>query len=71
MTSHKEWLSRYEPYASGKVLLVSDLILEIIGKGRVKIQLPDGRIKRIDGVLHIPSLPRNLLSVSKLDDVGV
>jgi hypothetical protein len=71
MTSHKEWFSKYEPYNGGKVFLASDSTLEIVGKGRVRIQFPDGRIKGIDGVLHIPGLARNLLSVSKLNDVGV
>ena len=38
-------------------------------KSRIKI--PDGRVKGIDGVLYIPSLAQNLLSMNKLGDVGV
>lgn len=53
------------------MFLASDSILEIVGRGRVGIKFPDGRVKGIDGVLHIPSLAQNLLSVSKLNDVGV
>lgn len=37
MTSHKEWFSKYEPYAGGKVYLASDSTLEIVGRGRIKI----------------------------------
>lgn len=51
--------------------LASDSTLEIVGRGRVRIQFLDRRIKGIDGVLHISSLACNLLSVSKLNDVGV
>ena len=45
--------------------------LNIVSCGGVKIRFPNGRVREIDGVLHIPSLARYLLSVSKLGDVGV
>ena len=35
------------------------------------MKLQGGRIRTLSGVLHIPALPRNLISVSKLDDAGV
>ena len=35
------------------------------------MQLQGGRIKTLPGVLHIPTLARNLISVSKMDDAGV
>jgi hypothetical protein len=44
---------------------------KIMGRGRVKLMLKHGRIKTLPGVLHIPKLPRNLISVSKLDDAGL
>lgn len=59
MTSHKEWFSKYESYTGGKVYLASDSMLEIVGRGRIKIQFPDGRVKGINGVLHILGLERN------------
>lgn len=71
MTSHKEWFSKYDSYDGGKVFLASYSTLEIVGRGRVRIQFPNCRVKGIDGVPHIPSLSWNLLSVSKLNDVGV
>jgi hypothetical protein len=42
-----------------------------MGRGRVKLLLNDGRIRTLLGVLHIPKLARSLISVSKLDDVGL
>lgn len=71
MTSHKEWFSNYEVYNGAKVFLVSDSILKTIRRGRVRIQFPNDRVKGIDGVLYIPGLARNLLSVSKLNDARV
>ena len=35
------------------------------------MKLQGGRIRTLLGVLHIPALARNLISVSKLDDAGV
>ena len=47
------------------------LVLDIVGHGSIHVKFPDGRIRRFDGVLHIPRLVRNLLYVSKLINVGV
>lgn len=71
MTSHRDYFTKYEKYDSGRVYLASDSSLEIVGRGRVRIQFPDGRVKGINDVMHIPGLAQNLFYVSKLNDVGV
>ena len=38
---------------------------------KVKLKLQGGRIRTLPGVLHIPALAKNLISVSKMDDAGV
>ena len=43
----------------------------IIGHGRFKMKLKDGRIRTLLRVLHIPNLARNLISVGKMDVAGV
>ena len=35
------------------------------------MKLQSGRVRTLLGVLHIPALSRNLISISKLDDAGV
>jgi hypothetical protein len=35
------------------------------------LTLIDGRIRTLPGVLHIPGLARNFISVRKMDDAGV
>jgi hypothetical protein len=35
------------------------------------LRLIDGRIITLPGVLHIPILAKNLISISKMDDEGV
>ena len=51
--------------------LGDDSHLKIVGCRRVTIKFPNGRVKGINGVMHIPSLVQNLLSVSMLNGVGV
>eukprot|EP00253_Pinus_taeda_P033774 PITA_33774 len=43
----------------------------IIGCGKLKLKLQGGRVRILPGVLHIPTLAKNLISISKLDDAGV
>jgi hypothetical protein len=71
MTPQREWLCEYEKYDGGDVFLGDDSIEKIMGHGRDKLLLKYGRIRTLPRVLHIPKLARSLISVSKLDDVGV
>jgi hypothetical protein len=71
MNPHREWFSKYEKYDGGDVFLGDDSIEKILGRGRVKLLLKDGRIRTLLGVLHIPKLARSLISVSKMEDAGV
>jgi hypothetical protein len=47
------------------------LTTKILGHGRVKLLLKDGRIRTLLGVLHIPKLSRSLISLSNMEDAGV
>jgi hypothetical protein len=53
------------------VFLGDDSITKIVGRGRVRLILQDGRKRTLVVVLHIPGLARNLISVSKMSDAGV
>eukprot|EP00253_Pinus_taeda_P030900 PITA_30900 len=55
----------------GKDLMMLLLKARIVGRGKVKLKLQGGRVRTLLGVLHIPTLARNLIFVSKLDDAGV
>ena len=70
-TPHREWFCEYEKYDGGDVFLGDDRKPRIIGRGKVKLKLQGGSIRTLPGVLHIPALARNLISVSKMDDAGV
>jgi hypothetical protein len=61
----------YKKYDGGMVYIGNDSPLNIVGHGRVLIRFPNNRVKEINGVLHIPGLAQNLLSVRTLNEVGV
>jgi hypothetical protein len=71
MTPHREWFCEYERYDGGIVFLGDESTARTIGRGKFKLRLIYGRIRTLPGVLHIPILARNLISVSKMDDAGV
>ena len=71
MTPHREWFCEYEKYNGGDVYLGYDSLANIIGNGRFKLKLEDGRIRTLPGVLHIPNLVRNLISVRKMGVASV
>jgi hypothetical protein len=71
MIPHREWFYKYEKYDGGNVFLGNDSTTIIIRRGNFKLRLIDGRIRTLLGVLHIPGMARNLISISKMEDVGV
>jgi hypothetical protein len=56
---------------TGNVFLGDDSTTIIIGQGKFKLRLIDGRIRTMPCVLHIPGLAINLIYVHKMDDAGV
>jgi hypothetical protein len=71
MTPHREWFCEYERYDGGDVFLGDESTTKIIGRGKVKLKLMDGRIRTLPSVLHIPGLAKNLIFVSKMDNARV
>lgn len=71
MTPHGEWFSEYEKFDGGDLFLGDNSVVKIISRGKIKLLLKDGRIRTLYGVLHIPNLARNFISVIKMDDAGV
>ena len=71
MSPHRECFYEYPKYNGGDVYLGDDSPSNIIGCGRFKLTLKDGRIINLTGVLHIPNLTRNLISSRKIDVASV
>jgi hypothetical protein len=58
-------------YDGGNVFVGDDSTTIIIGQGKVKLRLIDGRIRTMFGVLHILALAKILIYVGKMDDTGI
>ena len=71
MTPHRHWFCEYEELKSGDVMLGDDSPKRIIGRGKARLMLNDGRRGTLLGVFHILTLARNLIYVSTMVDVGV
>ena len=71
MNPNRNWFSKYEKFDGGKVYLGDNLVFDIVDHGSIHVKFFDGRIRRFDGVLHIPGLARIFLSISKIIDAGM
>jgi hypothetical protein len=71
MTPHRGYFCEYDQYEGGYVFFGDESTTKIVGRGRVRIILQDGRSRTLLGVLHILSLERNLIFFSKMSDARV
>ena len=69
-TPCREIMENYVSGDYGKVHLADDETLNIMGKGDVRVKLPNGTTWKLQGVRYIPGLKRNLISVGQLDGEG-
>lgn len=69
-TSCREIMENYVNGDYGKVHLADDKTLKIMGKGDVRVKLPNGTTWKLQGVRYIPGLKKNLISVGQLDVEG-
>ncbi|KAL5804056.1 hypothetical protein ACOSQ3_030856 [Xanthoceras sorbifolium] len=69
-TPCREIMENYVSGNFGKVHLADDETLKIVGKGDIRLKLPNGSTWKLQGVRHIPGLKRNLISIGQLDGEG-
>ncbi|KAL5770994.1 hypothetical protein ACOSP7_015148 [Xanthoceras sorbifolium] len=69
-TPCREIMENYVSGNFGKVHLADDETLKIVGKGDIRLKLPNGSSWKLQGVRHIPGLKRNLISIGQLDGEG-
>uniref|UniRef100_A0ACD5UZL7 Uncharacterized protein n=1 Tax=Avena sativa TaxID=4498 RepID=A0ACD5UZL7_AVESA len=68
---NKDWFSSYEYVQTGDFVRVgNDNPCHIVGVGSVKIRTHDGVTRMLSEVKHIPSMARNLISLSTMDVDG-
>lgn len=65
-TPRRDWFHEYSPVRDESIVLGDDGVCSIIGKGTIQIEkLINGQwvMGRLENVLHVPSLKKNLMSV--------
>jgi hypothetical protein len=73
MTFEQEWFTTYERISPRKVFMGDDIVLDAIGKGKIKATMQvKGELSHatITQVLHVPKMKNNFISVSKLISEG-
>ncbi|KAE8681319.1 hypothetical protein F3Y22_tig00111330pilonHSYRG00089 [Hibiscus syriacus] len=70
ITPNREWFLTYRPVNSGSVYLGDDRCCNIVVIGDVRIKMHDGSVRTLSGVLHIPDLKKNLISLGTLHKNG-
>ena len=70
MSPRREWFSEDEAVTDGKIKMANDFACDIAGIGSIKLRTHDDRVCTLTGVRHVPSMSKNLISVSLLDSRG-
>ena len=73
ISHHREWFAEFTPSNGGVVVLGNDRECEVKGEGVIRIAtFVDGRWNesRIEGVLYVPSIRKNLFSVGMCTKKG-
>ncbi|KAE8690148.1 hypothetical protein F3Y22_tig00110925pilonHSYRG00035 [Hibiscus syriacus] len=69
-TPYLEIMENYVSGDFGKVHLADDETLKIVGKGDIRLKLPNQTTWKLTGVRYILGLKRNLISIGQLDGEG-
>lgn len=68
--SKKEFFDTFQERDGGSLFLGDGTPCKIQGVGNVKIKMFDGAVRTLGGVVYIPKLRRNLISLSRMDSNG-
>jgi hypothetical protein len=71
MTSRRDWFQEYKPLTAFLVVCMGDdTASHVANVGTILIQLSIGQITNVTNVMHVPTLKKNLLSISKATNKG-
>jgi hypothetical protein len=74
LCNSRAYIADYEPLTNKKVLLGDNRIIPVRGRGRVDVHIPLGgrsTLANFNGVLYVPDIAVNLLSVSQMTLSGL
>src|SRR5699024_3389261 len=70
MSTGDKSIFEYMDPCRGSLTIASGLRMPIRGRGRVRFDLASGQQARLDGVIYVPGLAENLLSLEALHLAG-
>ncbi|GAU20399.1 hypothetical protein TSUD_12170 [Trifolium subterraneum] len=70
MTSNKEWLVNYDPSKKSTIRFADSRTVKSEGIGDMLIKGKDGNQVLITGVMYVPDVPSNILSIEQLVEKG-
>ncbi|KAL1197963.1 Retrovirus-related Pol polyprotein from transposon TNT 1-94 [Cardamine amara subsp. amara] len=70
MCPRREWFETYTIVDGGNIKMANSSVSKVAGIGSIKIRTHDGRFVTLNDVRHVPSMEKNLISVSLLDSRG-
>ena len=70
MSGRKDWFIDMDHSIKSRVRFVDDRTMKVEGVGKVKIKRKDGYVCFISGVLYVPGMKSNLLSIGQLLEKG-
>ncbi|KAL1208699.1 Retrovirus-related Pol polyprotein from transposon TNT 1-94 [Cardamine amara subsp. amara] len=70
MCPSNEWFEIYTIVDGGNIKMANSSVSKVAGIGSIRIKTHDGRFVTLNDVRHVPSMEKNLISVSLLDSRG-
>jgi len=71
MCPRREWFSTYAQVENGCIKMANSSVSQVAGIGSIQIRTHDGRFCTLNDVRHVPSMEKNLISLSLLDSRGL
>ena len=69
MSCNKDWFENYSETNNGaNIYLGDDRSHQIKGYGYLSVTLSNGFVKKIQNVTYVPSIKKNLISISAITD---
>ena len=70
MCPRRDWFTTYELVDGGGISMANSSVCEVVGIGSIKVRTHDGKFCTLKEVRHVPSMTKNLISLSRLDKIG-
>lgn len=71
MNSKKSWLEDFKKISGGEVVMGNNIVYKVDRIGNVTLKFENEYIYILERVRYVLELKKNLISMGKLDDIGL